>query len=154
MFSCDKTPVYRPPFPDILGKLAPERLNHCVSMKQEMIGWQWHQLDHICLCKSFAPCFRQITSPAPHHLILQAGCSSWCPTNSVKTLKASTSDKYVKSFCVVKMFLCCPVWSKSWHTNCLIGTELRSLHFRMHATLLDAMATSACLVNTVLSHLR
>ena len=27
--------------------------------------------------------------PAPHHLIcLQAGCSSWCPTNSVKALKA------------------------------------------------------------------
>jgi len=32
---------------------------------------------------------RQITTPTPHHSVfLQAGCSSWCPTNSVKALKA------------------------------------------------------------------
>ena len=35
------------------------------------------------------PCSRQVTIPAPHHSnFLQAGCFSWCPTNSVKTLKA------------------------------------------------------------------
>jgi len=36
-------------------------------MKEEMTGWQ-------CIsgtiCKSFAPCCRQITTPAPHHSIL------------------------------------------------------------------------------------
>ena len=33
----------------------------------------------------------QITTPAPHHSIfLQAGCSSWRPTNSVKAPKAKT----------------------------------------------------------------
>jgi len=32
------------------------------------------------------------TTPAPHHSVfLQAGSSSWCPTNSVKALKASQS---------------------------------------------------------------
>jgi len=31
-------------------------------MKQEMMGWQWHQLDHIQTIYS-----SQITTPAPHH---------------------------------------------------------------------------------------
>ena len=40
------------------------------------------------ICNS-APCSRQITTPAPHHsVILQAGCPSCHPTNSVKGLKA------------------------------------------------------------------
>jgi len=40
------------------------------------------------ICKS-APSSRQITTPAPHHSVfLQAGCSSYRPTNSVKALKA------------------------------------------------------------------
>jgi len=29
-----------------------------------MMGWQWHQLDHM---QSFAPGSRQITTPVPHH---------------------------------------------------------------------------------------
>ena len=49
--------------------------------------WQWHQLDH---SESFAPCSRQITTPASHHLMfLQAGCSFSCRSNSVKTLTAN-----------------------------------------------------------------
>jgi len=35
-------------------------------MKQEMMGGsgiRW------TICKSFAPCSRQITTPAPHHLV-------------------------------------------------------------------------------------
>jgi len=31
---------------------------------------------------------QQITTPAPHHSVLQAGCPSCRPTNSVKALKA------------------------------------------------------------------
>jgi len=35
-------------------------------MKQDMIGLQWHQLDHMqIICTSL----RQITMPAPHHSI-------------------------------------------------------------------------------------
>ena len=45
--------------------------------------WQWPQLG---ICKS-APRSRQITTPAPHHSFLQAGCPSCRPTNSVKALK-------------------------------------------------------------------
>ena len=37
----------------------------------------------------YASRFRQITTPAPHHCILQAGCSFWRPTNSVKALKVT-----------------------------------------------------------------
>jgi len=40
-------------------------------MKQEMMGWQWHQLDHmqiICILLSFAYRSRQVTTPVPHHL--------------------------------------------------------------------------------------
>ena len=40
------------------------------------------------ICKQSASCCRQITTPTPHHSVfLQAGCTSWCPTNSVKALK-------------------------------------------------------------------
>ena len=37
-----------------------------------------------------APRSRQITMPAPHHSVLQAGCPSCRPTNSLKALKACT----------------------------------------------------------------
>jgi len=41
------------------------------------------------ICKQYVPRSRQITTPTPHHSIfLQAGCSSWRPTNRVKALKA------------------------------------------------------------------
>jgi len=40
------------------------------------------------ICKSALRC-RQITTPAPHDsCFLQAGCTSCCPTNSFKALKA------------------------------------------------------------------
>jgi len=44
-------------------------------MKQEMMGWQWHQVDHIC--KSFAPrsrlkpCQHLITRNKMHAKLLQ-----------------------------------------------------------------------------------
>jgi len=30
------------------------------------MGWQWHQLDHMQI---IAPRSREITTPAPHHLV-------------------------------------------------------------------------------------
>jgi len=41
-------------------------------MKQEMIGWQWHQLDHMQI---IAPCSRQIITPVPHHSVF----TGWMP---------------------------------------------------------------------------
>jgi len=36
-----------------------------ILLELEMMGWQWHQLDHM---QSFAPRFRQITMQVPHPL--------------------------------------------------------------------------------------
>jgi len=56
-----------------------------ILLKQETVsgsGISWA----ICKCASRS---RQITLPGPHHsVILQAGCPSCRPTNSVKALKA------------------------------------------------------------------
>ena len=48
--------------------------------------WQWHQLHHHANNQHLAP-----DRETHQHLItqfLRAGCSSWCPTNTVKALKA------------------------------------------------------------------
>jgi len=51
-------------------------------MKQEMIWWQWHQLDHMqMICTSLQTDNHTSTSPLN---ILQAECSCWRPTNTVK----------------------------------------------------------------------
>jgi len=42
-----------------------------ILMKQEMMGWQWHQLDHM---KSFASRSRQMTMPVPHQSVFTARC--------------------------------------------------------------------------------
>ena len=57
-----------------------------ILIKQEMMGWQWHQLDHM---QSFAPCSRQTTMLAPHHSFFTERILFLMPTtNSVKVLKA------------------------------------------------------------------
>ena len=43
------------------------------------------------MCKS-ATRSRQITMPTPHHCFLQAGCPSFCPTNSMKALKVQSIE--------------------------------------------------------------
>jgi len=52
-----------------------------ISMKQEMMGWQWSQLNHLqIICTSLQSDNHAITSTLK---FLQARCSSWRPTNSV-----------------------------------------------------------------------
>jgi len=64
----------------------PERQIIWILMKQEMMGWQWHELHHINHLHFRS---RQITTRAPHHsLFLQTGGFSGRPVNSVKALKA------------------------------------------------------------------
>jgi len=57
-----------------------------MTRDDRVLGWQWHKLDHVQTIRTTS---RQITH---QHLItqfLQAGCSSWRPTNpSVKALTA------------------------------------------------------------------
>jgi len=51
--------------------------------------WQWHQLGHMQVCTSL-----QTDNHASTSLLsfLQAGCPSCCPTNSVKALKAKSTE--------------------------------------------------------------
>jgi len=51
-------------------------------------------------CKQSAPCSGQITTRTPHHSFLQAGCSTWRPTNSVKALKALFETEHHHRKCV------------------------------------------------------
>jgi len=69
-------------FQDNLGKPALKVKPVWILMKQEMMGLQ-------CTLH-FAPLSRQITTPAPHHLIFYRpdALSDMHPTNRVKALKA------------------------------------------------------------------
>ena len=59
-----------------------------ILMKQKMMGWQWHQLDHMqIICTSL-----QIDNHASNSSLnfLRAGCSSCLPPNNVKALTELT----------------------------------------------------------------
>jgi len=56
-----------------------------ILMKPDIMGWQWHQLDHMQIICTLL----QTDSHANTSSILQAGYSSWCPTNSVKKFNAT-----------------------------------------------------------------
>ena len=53
--------------------------------------WQWHQLGHMQVCTSLQTDNHASTSPLS---LLQAGCPSYRPTNSVKALKAILTAIY------------------------------------------------------------
>ena len=56
-----------------------------------MTGWQWHQLDHMqVVCTSLQTDNHASTSSLK---ILRAGCTSCCPTNSIKALKEFQSTE-------------------------------------------------------------
>ena len=82
-----------------------------ILLEQETMVWQWHQLDRM---KSSAPHSRQITTPAPHHSILQAGCSSWCPTNSVKALKAILLEQVANQLAQVHL-------NNAWYMEMIVA---------------------------------
>jgi len=51
--------------------------------------WQLHQLGHMKVCTSLQTDNHASTPPLS---LLQAGCPSCCPTNSVKALKATNNQ--------------------------------------------------------------
>jgi len=58
--------------PELVGTRKVKPIS--ILMKQEMMGWQWHQLDHMqIICTSLQIDNHAITSPLN---FLQAGCSS------------------------------------------------------------------------------
>jgi len=69
-----------------------------ILLQQDMMGWQWHQLDHKqIICTSLQTDNHAITLSLN---FLQAGCSSRRPTNNVKALKAinTETDYFLKNF--------------------------------------------------------
>jgi len=80
-----------------------------ILLEQEMMGWQWHQLDHMqIICTSLQTDNDASTSPLR---FLQAGCPSCCPANSVKALKAKhplvDSVQLLSTFAVQELFAEC-----------------------------------------------
>jgi len=66
------------------------------------------------ICKS-ALCFRQITTPAPYHLVfLQAGCPSCRLNNSVKALKATYFNLCGIAGMIQYMAAYCGVLRRMW----------------------------------------
>ena len=58
-----------------------------------MMGWQWHQLDHMqIICTSLQTDNHPSTAPLS---FLQAGRPSCRPTNSIKALQAET-EQYLR----------------------------------------------------------
>jgi len=75
-------------FPGQSGWAGTRKVNHSGFYWSER--WWGSSGISWTICKSSAPRTRQITTPVPHHSVLQAKCPSCCPTNSVKALKAKT----------------------------------------------------------------
>jgi len=58
-------------------------------MKQEMMGWQWHQLDYMqIICTSLKTDNHALLITSSLNF-LQVECCSWRPINCVKALKVS-----------------------------------------------------------------
>ena len=63
------TSVWRPFFKTTWAGWHQKAKPFWILLEQEIMGRQWHQLHCCTICKSFAPCFRQITMPVPHHSV-------------------------------------------------------------------------------------
>jgi len=65
-----------------------------------VLGWQWHQLHHVqTVCTSVQTDNHTNNSSLN---FLQAGCSSWRPTNSVIALKAQRDITITLSHCATR----------------------------------------------------
>jgi len=53
-------------------------------MKQEMMGWHWHQLDHMQITCALLLAHSHASRSSLN--FLRVWCSSWCPTNSITAL--------------------------------------------------------------------
>ena len=82
------TLTQRQPFNGLISRTAGTRKVKpiWILMNQELTGWQWHQLDHMQIICILLQTDNYACTSAIN--FLHAGCSSWCPTNSVKALTA------------------------------------------------------------------
>jgi len=83
-------------------------------------GMQWHQLDHMqAICISLQADNHINTSSVK---FLQAGCSSLCPTDSVKALKAK-----------IQQYTNCNYQMKRWkvyHVTYKMSTAIKCCHYK------------------------
>jgi len=63
--------------------------------------WQWHQLGHMQICTSLQADNHASTPPLS---FLQAGCPSCRPTNSIKALKALTTNNKTQEISAVSLW--------------------------------------------------
>jgi len=59
-------------------------------MKQEMMGWQWHQPDHTQI---IALCSKHITMPVPNHAVF----TGWLPFLTPNQKHKSTEGRFHKA---------------------------------------------------------
>ena len=64
------------------------------------------------ICKQFAPCCRQITTPTPNRLLFQAGCCSWPPANSVEAPKYQYHSGRISLWCFHVAVVSFIIWTK------------------------------------------
>jgi len=53
-------------------------------VQQEMMGWQWHQLDHMQIICTLLQTDNHASTSSIN--FLQGGCYCWRPINSIKAL--------------------------------------------------------------------
>jgi len=72
-------------FQDNMGKLAPEWQNHYMDFNEVRGDWVAVASAgrYAIICTSIHASTSSVITP-----VLQARCSSWCPTNGVKAMKA------------------------------------------------------------------
>ena len=76
-----------------------------ILMKLRMMGWHWHQLYHMQIIFTLLKTYNH-ASPSPLSF-LRAGCSSCCPSTSVRALKAvfQTRVVYVVQVITLKLIV-------------------------------------------------
>jgi len=82
---CQHAHTYTPFVQDYPGKQVPEGKTNLDFTKARDSEWQWHQLGHMQVCTLLQTDNHTGTPPLS---VLQAGCPSCRPTNSIKALKA------------------------------------------------------------------
>jgi len=101
---------------------------------------QWHQVDHM---QKKPP----RSTPTPHHSFLQARCSSWRPTNSVKALKAPVGENSEHYINAIK-------WLQATAThacqNCKVMQS--TLNIDQSNILSEVVCTKQCLGNLLRCH--
>ena len=105
-------------------------------MKQGTMGWQWHHLHCLqIICISLETDNHVIT------IFLQAGCSSWRPTNNVKALKAQYESVQITAFTACKwmLFKIRTHYAKSLEWSCIHCFRSENLKQYMYSNFLPRL---------------